>query len=122
MRERAMPRDKWKRANDRSRFGPVRSLTKEEKSRKNRQPKPPKPPKRVPANFKKAANLYVVYAGTNAKVVRPDGSIVEFRTRKNLRFGSEANKYREEGCLTFHRFGHYLIVPVKLVGRQSSGP
>jgi hypothetical protein len=110
----AMPKDQWQKANLRVKYGPVREKQKDRR-RKTKD-------KRFPPNFKQSSEpLYIVYAGTPAKVIRPDGTSIHMRTTKNLRFAHESKDHREDGCCTFYRFGHFLLVSSRSVGRQTIG-
>ncbi len=111
-----MPRDEWKKANDRARFGPLRLREKKRRKKRGKHA-------RIPPNFhKQLDSLFVVHAGTPITVIRPDGSLVKMQARKNLRFGNESDDHSEEGCRTFKRYEHYLIVRQELVGIQPRGP
>lgn len=111
-----MPRDEWKIANDRAKYGPP-PMKKPRKKRRR------KTERKAPPNFRrKVDRLFAVYAGTPITVIRPNGTTVAMRATKNLRFGSEAKEHRVEGSSTFKRYGYYLIVKQELVGWMPSGP
>lgn len=107
-----MPCNEWNKANNRAKYGPVRRYEKRRWKTRSRC-------KRIPPNFRKRLDfLFIIYAGTPAKVIHPNGDVTEIRTSKNLRFGSEATDHRSEGCHTFKRFGFCLVVRSELVERE----
>ena len=112
-----MPQDQWRQANNRAKYGPVVSTNTTVLVRKKRR----RHMGRRPNPSWGITNLFIIYAGTPAKVIRPNGESLSMRTRKELRFGSVSQDHQEEGHFTFKRFGYWLIVPAKLIGRRLSG-
>jgi len=111
-----MPKDVWGKSNARAKYGPVCKTRKRTRTKSSKK-------KRIPSNFKNKKDfLYVVYAGTPIRVIKPNNTIVEMKATKNLRFGSESKEFQEDGHRTFKRFGHYLIVKQELTGRQTAVP
>jgi len=104
-----MPKDSWKRANDRAKYGPVRYSKRPKQKRK-----------RIPKNFRYPAKcIFLVNIGTPALVIAPNGAEVEMQTRKTLRFGQPAKRHLREGHHTFHRRGFHLIVANEHVRRDT---
>lgn len=112
-----MPKDEWRIASNRAKYGPVgepkRWTRKRKKRRWSRK-------KRIPPNFRKQLEyVFLVNIGTPAVVVQPDGAEIEMRTTKTLRFGKQAKQHLRDGCHTFHRLGYHLIVADEHVRRDT---
>ena len=107
-----MPRDNWKRANERAKYGPIR--------RTGAKRKPLKGKKRIPPNFRYPAEyVFLINIGTPITAIRPDGTEVNMTTTKTLRFGKQTQKYAKKGHHAFHRRGFHLIVANQYVRKDT---
>ena len=104
-----MPRDDWKRASDRAKYGPVQY-----KKRKKQRPK-----KKVVEKKPSRIWVFIIHVGTPALAIKPNGTRELINTTKTLRFSKQATNHRIEGFSTFNRRGFYLIVENKHVGRDT---
>ena len=107
-----MPRDEWKRANDRAKYGPVPHEKRERKPRKQRKQRKQR---EAPAD----KWVYIIHIKTPAIAIKPDGTEKHINTTKTLRFGKQATGHRRPGFHTFQRRGFYLIVDNIYVGKDT---
>ena len=107
-----MPRDEWKRAADRAKYGPVHY---EKKAKKERRKSAPKADTKKP----RTVEVFILHIRTPISVIKPNGSEIQMETTKTLKFFKQAKLHLREGFHTFERRGFYLIVESKYVGRDT---
>jgi len=106
-----MPRDEWKVATDRAKYGPVKYAKK--KAKKHRRD-------RVRGESgHDTCWVFLIHLRTPVIVIRPNGTEEEIETTKTLKFWKRSKEHSREGYCTFERRGFYLIVPNEHVKRDT---